>query len=627
MSMKSEADLKCILDHYQELYNNTGDDGISDEEFDTMVRYYEDISGLEYKPIGAKTREEAVKLPGFAPSLDKIKDKDSERALNNFLERYNVELLDLDKYDGISIFANYVDGKLHLYKRGNGEEGPEVSILQNYIQFPQLSFNCLIRGELVMFESVFEELKPYLISNGQKAINSRTIVNGCTNRIDTDPHVVSKCTFIPYAIYKYGDNTPILMETQLTMLKSWGFYVPDYIKLNKSQCTVSNLREYLKQRREQAPYRIDGTVLIFNIPLGAPTENKNPDYAVAIKEDLIKYTTVRGCEFNMTSKDGYLTPVIQVDPIVIITTVSNITLNNGRMLFINEISSGTVIAITQGGDIIPKFLWVVNKGNGIIFSPNIPYVWNSSGVELMISNPDNYPQIKCCKLKYFLDVLGCKKFGLLTIWKLYHSGITNLSKLIRCTKEQLMNADGIQEKGAQGLLEELHKGIKNANIPKIMAGSCIFGESIGVRIMDKFIKNISNWRYTNVIYEQILNIKDFGPSRAKIIAEKLPEFKQWLDSIPELENLNIKEVAIKNHKLSGFIFYFTGFTDSMLKQEIESYSGVVSDNYVKSCNIIVRKDNSFTSVKTTDALNSGGKIKLITRKELDDELTKLRINI
>lgn len=646
MSVQSAADLKRVLDHYQELYNNTGENGISDEEFDAMVRYYEDISGIEYKPIGAKTREEAVRLPSFSPSLDKIKDKDSERALNSFLERYDADLLNLDKYDGISMFAHYVDGRLHLYKRGDGEFGPDVSILQNYLQFPQLPFNCLIRGELVMFESEFEELKPYLVDNGQKAINSRTVVNGCTNRTDPDSKVISKCTFIPYAIYSLDMNETygftgekILMETQLNMLKSWGFYVPEYTKLNKSECTVQKLREYLKQRREQAPYRIDGTVLIFNIDIGAPTENKNPDYAVAVKEDLIRFTTILDCTWNLTSKDGYMTPVIQVEPVFIVTNVSEITLHNARMVLENKLGRGDYIAVTQGGDIIPKFLWVVNSLNytenrnydgtinripKIIFSPIIPYQWNKNGVEIMVINPDSYPQVKCARMKYFLDVLGCKKFGLLTILKLYNSGITTLGKLIRVTVEQLMEADGIQERGARGLLNELQKGIANGNMSKFMAGSCIFGESIGRTIMEKFTKQITNWKYCDVTYEQILSLKDFGPARAKIISEKLPEFKQWLSGIPELENITIKQVSIKSHSLGGFIFYFTGFTDHMIKQEIESYSGVVSENYTKSCNVVIRKDSSYSSVKTIDAINSNGKIKLLTRKELMDELTKLR---
>jgi len=189
-----------------------------------------------------------------------------------------------------------------------------------------------------------------------------------------------------------------------------------------------------------------------------------------------------------------------------------------------------------------------------------------------------------------------------------------------------MSAEGIQERGAQGLLDELHKGIKNATIEKIAAGSCIFGEGMGESLMKKFFTQIPNWRYSNVTYEQILNLKDFGPTRARKIFEKLPEFKQWLDGMPELEGLTIKQVVMKSSKLSGFVFYFTGFTDPMMMQEISSNGGTVSDNYTKSVNVVVRKDSNFSSVKTTEALNSRGRIKLITKAELDQELRNLRMN-
>ena len=619
--------LKNQLDYYQEMYNNTGEEIISDAEFDAMVRYYEDLTGQEYKPIGAKSREETVKLPRFCPSLDKIKDKNPERELANFLSRYNANLLDLDKYDGVSLEVQYKDGKLTMYKRGDGEDGTDCSFIQNYLPFPQLPFDVLIRGELQMYEHVLEEIKPYLLSKGNKATNTRSVVNGCTSRVNHDGFVISKCFFVPYSIYELPKNDTygfpggdILMSTQLELLKQWGFYVPEYIRLTKEQCTIPFLRQYLKKRREEVKYRIDGTVLIFDIPCSYPEENKNPKHAVAIKEDLVKFTYVRGCNWNLTSKDGYMTPVIYVDPITIITTVNEITLSNARMIYNNQLGEGDYIAVTQGGDIIPKFLWVQTPAkNKIIFSPSIPYKWNlnskGEGVEIMVLNPENYPQVQCAKIKYFLDVLKIKKWGLLTIWKLYHAGLTNIGKIIRVTPQQLMgitdleekSTTGIQERGAAGLIEELQKGIKNVTLPKIMAGSCIFGEGIGEGIMEKFIKEFPSWRNVRVTYEEILSKKDFGPSRARIIADNLENFKNWLNQLPELEG-NFITTIVKNNVLEGYTFAFTGFTDDVIVQEIKSYGGNWLDRIRSDVNVVVAKDVNKSSDKQQYALNSNGKI-------------------
>jgi NAD-dependent DNA ligase len=628
--------LKQRIDYLQDLYNNSDKEIIDDEQFDALLKYYNDFTGEEYAPNGAKYSTDDPLLPCYAPSLGKIKDAKGDKQLSSFLSKYEGNLINMDKYDGISVIVRYTGNSIICQKRGDGYKGPDISFITNYgNQFPNLRYKMIIRGEYVLFDSDFEELKPHLIANGRKANNSRSAVNGATSRVNPDPVVLARCKFIPYSIYKieeqpeYGlKDIHITQSYQLESLKQLGFYIPPYIVITKEQATIEFLMNYLDKRKNEASYRIDGTVLTFDIPTGMPEYGKNPDYSIAVKKDTIKFTTITGCEWKMTSKDGYLTPVIQVEPVVIITTVTNITLNNGRMVYLNKLSPGTVIATTQGGDIIPKFLWVVSEGNGRIFCPDIPYEWNKNGVEILVSNPDNYPQIICAKLKYFLSVLDVKKWGLLTIWKLYHSGLTNLGKLIRVTINQLMLAEGIQETLAQGLLDELQKGISNATMPKIMAGSCIFGEGLGDTIMKKFITKIPNWRYSNVTYEQILELDGFGPVRAKMIYEKLPEFIHWLNGVPELEGLTIKQVIVKNHSLTGFIFYFTGFTDEILRQEIESYGGIVeAKSMTKLVNFVVSKDANFNSKKTDDARASGGKIKLMTKIEFEQYLRQIRNNI
>lgn len=642
MSAEFIAELKQKLDHYQEVYNNTGDELISDDEFDAMVRCYEDLSGSEYKAIGAKSREEATPLPRFSPSLNKIKDKHSEKELENFLARYEGNLIDLDKFDGISLFVNYIDGKIVIQKRGDGVDGPDISFIQNYISFPKIPFNVLIRGELVMFESDLDEIREYLISKGKKASNSRSVVNGATSNLNTDEQVISKCKFIPYGIYELPANPAynivggkLRMSEQLVLLKQWGFFIPEYVTLTKEQCKLENLISYLKYRREKAEYRIDGTVLIFDIPIDYPLENKNPDYAVAIKQDTIKFTTITGCNWNLTSKDGYLTPVITVEPVTVVTTVNEITLHNGRMVLVNKLGVGDYIAITQGGDIIPKFLFVVRSAPEpkLIFCPSILYQWNSRGVEILVIDPMSYPQVKCARMKYFLDRLKVKKLGLLTIMKLYESGITNIGKLIRASITDLMEAESLQERGSTGIYEELQKCVKAATMPSIMAGSCIFGEGLSSGLMKDFIKEFPNWKTTNITYEEILSKKGFGPSRAKAIADNLPEFKIWLSQIPELEGKTIQQV-IKNNVLAGKVFCFSKFTSETAVEQIRSYGGEFYEKERVATNVVVAKDLSKDSIKINfarkeiEAATREGrqpKVMLISQLQLENELSRIRL--
>lgn len=621
------SNLKQQIDFYQNSYNNSGSEIISDEQFDSMVRYYEELSGQQYNVIGAKSDEGDIDLPVFAGSLDKIKDIKAGKTLMSFLDRYNDDLINMDKYDGISVICNYNNGNLIIQKRGDGSKGPDISFIQQSLYFPRLEENIIIRGELVMYNSVFEELKPYLHNKGNKAVNSRNVVNGATSRVNPDHFIISKCVFIPYSIYKY--KIPLKQSEQLDLLRSWGFTSVEYILISKETVDRNTILDYVMRyldfRKERAPYGIDGTVLCFNIPIFEPEIDKNPNHAVAIKKDTVSFSYVRSCYWNVTSKDGYLTPVIQIDPVTIITTVTNITLNNARFILNNNIGEGAYIAITQGGDIIPKFLWTVTPAS-VTFSPKADYIWDENFVEIKLRYPERYPQVKCCKMKYFFDRLGMKKWGLITIMKLYQAGLTTLDKIIRVTIPQLMEADNIKEKTAQGLLEELHKGLEKATLPKIMAGSCIFGEGIGEGVLQKFIDGIPGWRTRSpeILYQEILQLRDFAHERAYAISSNILEFTQWLDSIPELEGKTIQTI-ISSQVLLGYVFYFTGFTDKLLEEKVKSYSGQIKDNMVNAVNVVVRKDSNFSSAKTEKALASGGSIRLITRVELDKWLSEINL--
>lgn len=631
--MSSIEEIKKQLDYHTALYVK-GQGEISDEEFDALELKYYHLTGEKYvQNVADEDGDEP--LPFLCGSQNKIKDENSEKDLSNFLGRYEDDLVNMDKYDGITVVVEYIGSFIKCWKKKNEKKGPRIDYITQFgDQFPQLPYKLLIRGEYLIYDSDFNDMKPYLNSIGMKASHSRNVVNAATSRVNPNPEILAKCKFIPYSLYftvdqpEYGIIARPLRQTeQLEFLRQLGFHVPTYKIYKQAEMNRKMLLDYLDQRKNEAGYRIDGTILTFNIPLGLPTGG-NPNYSVAIKKDTIGFSYVRGCEFSLESKDGYLTPVIQIDPTVLITEVTNITLYNGRTLWNHQLSPGAKIAFTQGGDIIPKFLWVESPGSGVIFSPSIPYQWNKNGVELMVLNPDSFPQVQCAKLKHFLEMLEVKEWGLLTIWKLYHSGITDLGKLISVSPQQLMMVDGIQEKSANNLVNELNRGIRKSNMAKIMAGSCIFGEGLAEIMINKFLTAFPNWRYQKIRYNDIVNQPGFGQVRAKQIADKLPVFINWLNSVPSLEQAipQVEKTTIKSHALSGFIFYFTGFTDEYLKGEVESYSGTVSGNFTKSVNVVVRKDDSYSSKKVVDAMNSGGKIRLMNRNELEIQLRQLRLN-
>lgn len=634
---------KKELDYHTEKYVK-GQAEITDEEFDALESKYQFLTGEKYiQNVADEDGDE--KLPFPCGSQDKIKDAAGDKNLQTFLSKYNNStFVNMDKYDGITIIVEYTgyqlsDGtyQIKCWKKKNELKGPRVDYVAKYSNFPQLPYRLLIRGELIIDDQDFEKLKPDLEKLGLKASHPRNIVNAATSRVNPNTTILPYCKFIPYSLYIVDDQPQhgitargYTQVEQLEILKSLTFRPAPYIIYTNVEINRKLLLEYLDYRKQNAGYRIDGTIFCANIPISLPTSGENPEYSVAIKKDTIKFTRVKGCDFSFESKDGKLIPVIQVDPTFVITEVTNITMYNGKQLMKSGITKDAIIAITQGGDIIPKFLWVVQPGDNVLFTPGIPWHWNKTGTEMIADNADEYPQVRCAKMKYFLEMLGVKEWGLLTIWKLYHMGMTDLDKLIYVTAEQLLSCgiDGIKEKTSQNLVHELHRGILNSNWAKVMAGSGYFDSGLAESMMQKFIDAFPNWRHSNVTYEQILDVPGFGPVRATQISNGLPTFQQWLLTVPEFEKCipSPKTVVIKSHALSGKVFYFTGDKNQMLQEEIKSFGGKVEDNMVSSVNVVVRKDLSFNSAKTDKAKNSNGAITLITIKELDTYLRQLRMS-
>ena len=406
--------------------------------------------------------------------------------------------------------------------------------------------------------------------------------------------------------------------------KHLGFATSPHIIVDKSVVTLNYSQQYFRYRRGISGYRMDGVVPYFNIIPEPPSENANPNYAIAIKEDTTAITRVINNNWNLSSKDGYLTPVTMIEPVEILgSTISSVTGHNARIIVDGGIGPGAMIIVGLGGDAIPECYGVIKPAP--VYAPDISCEWNSSDVELRVLNPERYPQVHCCRIKYFLDCLDVKKWGLLTIWKLYNAGFRNVGKIIRTTVQQLIESGACQYDGATGLYEELQKGISKVTVPKIMAGSCIFGEGLGEGIADKFITNFPDWRIMTPSYQEILSKKDFGPARATMFSTKLDIFKDWLTQHPELEGFTIQKV-LKNNVLQGQVFTFTGFTDDISKGHIESFGGKVLDDWRSDVTVVVASNVNSNSKKTNKARESGGKTHLMSRNDFNNWLSQIRIN-
>ena len=64
-------------------------------------------------------------------------------------------------------------------------------------------------------------------------------------------------------------------------------------------------------------------------------------------------------------------------------------------------------------------------------------------------------------------------------------------KIMDITKEELLKLPGIKEKSANNIMENLNKVLDGPiKIENVVAGSCILGTGLGIKILEKFWENI-----------------------------------------------------------------------------------------------------------------------------------------
>src|SRR5437867_1097213 len=164
--------LREVLRHHEHLYYVLDQPGITDAEYDALMRKLSDLETAHpelitpdspTQRVGGKPREGFVKVRHSTQmlSLDNALD---EGELREFLNRigdvpYVTEL----KLDGLSMAAHYRDGRfLQAVTRGDGLVGEEVTENARTIRSLPLSIpskkELEVRGEAIMNRRGFEHL-------------------------------------------------------------------------------------------------------------------------------------------------------------------------------------------------------------------------------------------------------------------------------------------------------------------------------------------------------------------------------------------------------------------------------------------------------------------------------------
>lgn len=599
----TEGEFLNTLKEYQELYTNDVSP-ISDEEFDSLVMYYENKFGKKFDQIGSLPRTSATPLPYYMPSLDKIKGDSikEEHELELWMKRNTGPYLLQDKIDGCSLLYLHVNGKDELRTRGDGVNSEYANHLLPYLNLPKPEYNIVVRGELVIHKSDFITYAQKQKDQGSKnkLRKARNIVTGLINSKENfDPELARLVKFYAYTIVDWN-YLRINTSTQNLYLSNLGFNTPWTQKVDS--LTIPILKHFLMLRKFDSTYMsvydIDGIVIINDIVTPLP-ESKNPDYEIAFKIDIPYEAVVKNIEWNLTSKSGIIVPRIIIEPIIMDgSEVNKASGKNAKFVLTNQIGIGSKIKIAMAGDIIPSVIECLTPGHMVYPSSDLQYKWDETETEFMLLNPNLHPDVQKAKLNYFVRIMNIKNLGPETINKLYDNGCKTIDDLIRLKPENIMILERMGSKSSEKIYQNIQNALKTSPLSRIMTASCIWNEGIGEIRFKSIIETYPNiLQYGSLSKDELISmissIDGFGQKLAENFSTNLPRFITWLQQNPQIQINNDSTIIPQFEKLNlsgkitGKKILFTGFRSSELKNKLISLGNDVRENISKEIDIVV----------------------------------------
>ncbi len=592
-----------VLRKFNEAYHSTDKPLVTDQVYDILYDTLKtrDKDNKFFKEIGAKVKltKDMVKLPFPMGSLNKIKPDDP--FLDKWVSKFNGPYVISDKLDGISAQI-YNDPKagLKMYTRGevteDGNIGQDISDLIQYINAGDLSklpVNYSIRGELIISREDFKK-------SNSKYKNIRNAVGGIiSTKKNLDKDFAKLINFVTYSVIHPAEFNA---EEQMKLLTKWKLNVVTYKVVKKLE--EKDLMDYLKKRRADSDYDIDGIVVVdsskpYVVPVGYP------EYGFAFKmvlDDQYTIATVKDVIWEPTM-DSYLKPVVEINPVDLVgTTVSRATAHNAKMVIDNKINKGAEIKIIRSGDVIP-YIMEVTKPAKSASVPDIPYKWNETEVDFVIDYDKKVPQeikdmVQIKIILHFFRKIGVKYLSEGIVTKLYNEGYNTIADIIGAPEEDLHDIEGLGEKSVEKIYKEIYAKLDEIDLPLFMAASHM-DRGLGERKLKEIINKYPNimkekWDRQEFI-DKIKEVDGFSDKLAERFVDNFKYFKKFYKEIDDIYDIS-HMIKVKVQEQKGDLFKdksicFTGVRDKILEEFITKNGGKVSSSVSSKTYMLIHADN------------------------------------
>ena len=504
-----------------------GPELISDELYEMLADRLEVLDENHHvlKIVGAPVNDKIkIPLPVFMPSMDKFYPKKGK--VDKWTKNYKGSYIEAPKYDGVSGLVT----KEGLCTRGDGEIGGDISLLRKYIpdlKNVRLDDNVYVRGELIIRDAVFNE------KYASKYKNARAMMAGISNSKTLDIEELKDVNFVAYELIT---DPPLPLSKQYEKLATMGYNLTEYQVLTELSDDI--LGEILDMRRKTCPYKLDG-LIITDDNVHERAKAKFPAYAFAFKDVGETAEVLVKAVLWKVSEKGKIKPRLSLEPTPLSgVTIRSVTAYNAKFIADHNIGPGSIIKLVRGGEVTPDILEVIKGTTASL--PTIPCKWNKTGVDLLVDkdnmDEDTITELIIRELTHFFKKLDIKNIDTGTITKLVTAGLLTIPAILTATIDDLTKIPGIQNRLATKLYSNIQDGIRSVKLENLMVASNKFDHGIGISkiklILAEYPDVLNIDCPPSDLANKLAQIKGCGPVTSKAFVERLPDFKQFLSTVP-----------------------------------------------------------------------------------------------
>jgi DNA ligase (NAD+) len=614
--MSRVQELEKLILHHKEVYYR-GKAEISDEAFDQLEAELKklDPENPVLSLVGHQLSDPAGKVSHQRRMLSLEKTYDENSLVKWIGEE---EVLSVLKIDGSSCSLIYEQGKLVMAKtRGDGQFGENVTRKAFFIpDIPKrIPFQGYleVRGEIFCLEANFFVLSKIMQEMGlEKPSSQRNIVAGLLGRKEN----VQLASHLSFKAFDLISEVKFKHEAEkVSELKRLGFDLPDF-ELHRPGKSLAKRIAEAKDFMAKGDYLIDGLVFVYNDlrlheELGETSHH--PRYKLAFKfQGETKVTVIKDIEWGV-SRNGLLTPVALVEPVELSgAMIGRVTLHNFGLVQNFELKSGDKIEIIRSGEVIPKFLGIVEKANGgFSFPEECPSCCSRLRVQdiwLMCENPVCPAKVREEILNY-IHKSGVEDLSDRRLEELMQKGLVEqVPDLYRLRVEDFLLLDKVKDKLANKMFENIQKSKQQTLVQFI---SAIGLEGISTAKTEKIIAHGHNTleKFLQLSLDKILAIEGFAEKSGQVMLRSL-ELKK-----PLIEELLAVGVIVKSDEimtgegpLKGLKFCITGELSAPrteIERQIKLSGGIMVGSVSKNTNYLVTNETESSSSKFVKAKSLG----------------------